>query len=58
MLEPIKIIFGTAAPWSLLPPEQGEEFFPVLEKHMVKDIDTASIYVSSSSAPCLCLIVV
>lgn len=41
----IKLIFGTAAPWSTLPPEKGGEFFPILEKHEVKDLDTASIYV-------------
>ena len=45
MSSPIKIIFGSAAPWSFLPLEKAGEFLPVLEKHNVKDIDTAHIYV-------------
>jgi len=45
MANSIKLIFGTAAPWSFLPLEKAGEFLPVLEKHNIKDLDTAHIYV-------------
>jgi hypothetical protein len=42
----IKVIFGCAAPWSVLSTDKAAEFLPVLEKHGVRDLDTAHIYVS------------
>lgn len=41
----IKVIFGCAAPWSGLSTDKAAEFLPVLEKHGVRDLDTAHIYV-------------
>jgi len=40
----IKVIFGCAAPWSVLSTDKAAEFLPVLEKHGVRDLDTAHIY--------------
>ncbi|KAI9761251.1 MAG: hypothetical protein M4579_001171 [Chaenotheca gracillima] len=46
MAERIRVLFGTAAAasWS---PETTKEFFSLLKKHGVNDLDTAHLYVSS-----------